>query len=159
MAADAPMSPLATIQDLLQWSTINLKSKQNLLDSSNSSNNSSSNSYSNRNSNSPCYFVLESLGVPDPEDPENGKAQHSFGPGDGRWTKDFFKSSKPVGPLPAWSIGKQASHMQASHKQCTVPTIDAYIVLYISYFNIHPCLIIKSLSLFSLSSYIYFTRF
>lgn len=47
----------------------------------------------------PCYYVVQSLGIPDPEN-----SQHSFGPSDSHWTTDFFKSSIPRGPLPAWAI-------------------------------------------------------
>lgn len=55
----------------------------------------------------PCYYVIKSLGVPDP--PSIG---HSFGPADGESVNSFFGGrigggvdmSKPIGPLPAWSI-------------------------------------------------------
>jgi hypothetical protein len=78
-------SPLSDIQDLLEWSSKNLEVKQ-----------------SSGNKISPCYYVLQSLGVPDPEDRKD-----SFGPGDGAWTRDFFPEAKssPVGPMPAWAIG------------------------------------------------------
>ena len=45
----------------------------------------------------PCYYVVETLGVPDPDGPKS-----SFGPGDNYWTADFFAGSLPLGPLPSW---------------------------------------------------------
>eukprot|EP00607_Mallomonas_marina_P005052 CAMPEP_0182426520 /NCGR_PEP_ID=MMETSP1167-20130531/13015_1 /TAXON_ID=2988 /ORGANISM="Mallomonas Sp, Strain CCMP3275" /LENGTH=186 /DNA_ID=CAMNT_0024608005 /DNA_START=349 /DNA_END=906 /DNA_ORIENTATION=+ len=45
----------------------------------------------------PCYYIIESLGVPDP--PHVGQHQ---GPGDEYWTSDFFATSQPIGPMPAF---------------------------------------------------------
>lgn len=45
----------------------------------------------------PCYYVVETLGVPDPPQSNSG-----FGPGDNYWTGNFFAGMQPVGPLPSW---------------------------------------------------------
>lgn len=46
----------------------------------------------------PCYMIIQSLGVPDPQGVAN-----SFGPGDNYWTNQFFATSHPIGPMPAWA--------------------------------------------------------
>lgn len=72
-------------------------------------------------STSPCFVVIQSLGVPDREVYHQSTSRssagrgyhtkqrlnHGLGPSDSYWLKDFFNDSQPIGPLPAWNtIGK-----------------------------------------------------
>ena len=47
---------------------------------------------------SACAYIVQAYGVPDPD------SDYKRGPGDGIWTKDFFRASKAIGPLPAWPV-------------------------------------------------------